>query len=642
MNLARILQGIIALCILAALLTGSLLVLNGLSESDALTRLSENDEPAAQSGYELEINAHGLAYAAIGYAIKPLPEHEKRIDKDIDDFERFAAQLRRINPDPETMRALERTVERFNMMKMLAYKMKKRSDMLQRQLANAEQRQLNQLIDDSSLDQDIQQMVKLREEIDDILDDELQPLVRERLLRTLDERNTAFRNALWFSIGSAVLLTIFALFLLLMIQKHFITPLRRIGQVVHAAGQGHLDERTDLSGSTEIARLSRNLDHALNQLQNNMLAVDQLSSVLNQVADYVLIINDSGRIEFASEQTARKLGYSSIGLSNLPIQNLFLQTSEPVFSKPRRHLQQSTSLLTDIIDKQGQRKPVRLLATRISESAHSRFRYAYLAQLIDDDEDNKTELRRLTESVQQTQQALLKELSERQRLEQQLLVISEHEQAWIGQNLHDSLGQRLTGASLLSKALAEKLQEGQSDEARQAKDIAKLINNCIDEVRYFSRGLNPLHLEANDLVQALQQLCNEIRQIHGIDCVCDVSTSSLTIGTDLANQLFRISQEAISNALRHGKASEIVLTLSQKADRVRLAVYDNGVGIKIAVNQNQGLGLRGMQLRTRYIGGRMRLRSRAGSTIVLINAPLHIFNASQQSHDSANDTTSHH
>jgi PAS domain S-box-containing protein len=201
------------------------------------------------------------------------------------------------------------------------------------------------------------------------------------------------------------------------------------------------------------------------------------------------------------------------------------------------------------------------------------------------------------------------DVTERKRLERALLDISGREQRRIGQDLHDGLGQHLTGTAFMSKVLQQKLEERALPEATEASKIVKLVNEAVEKTRELSRGLLPVVTDADGLMSALQRFAGEVEDLFKVSCrfVCDrpVLLSDVAVAT----HLFHIAQEAVSNAIKHGRARHIVIGLSMLDDTGRLAVEDDGVGIGAVTPSHPGMGLHIMGYRANMIGGSLDVRS---------------------------------
>jgi signal transduction histidine kinase len=210
------------------------------------------------------------------------------------------------------------------------------------------------------------------------------------------------------------------------------------------------------------------------------------------------------------------------------------------------------------------------------------------------------------------------------RLEGALLEISAREQRRIGLDLHDNLGQHLTGTAFMSKALQQRLEDQQLPEAVEAGKIVTLVNEAIEKTRELSRGLVPVVSGADGLMASLQRLAGEVEDLFRVSCrfVCDVPVllDDVAVGT----HLFHIAQEAVSNAIRHGRATSIVVALSALGDKGRLAIEDNGVGISRMPTSTIGMGLHIMGYRAGMIGGALEVtRDPNGTgTIVTCSFPI--------------------
>ncbi len=207
------------------------------------------------------------------------------------------------------------------------------------------------------------------------------------------------------------------------------------------------------------------------------------------------------------------------------------------------------------------------------------------------------------------------DVTERKRLEAALLEISGHEQRRIGQDLHDGLGQHLTGTAFMSKVLQQRLEEHGLPEAAEAGRIVQLVNEAIEKTRELSRGLVPVVSGADGLMASLQRLASEVEDLFCVACRFECETPVLLDDVASATHLFHIAQEAVSNAIKHGGASRIVIVLSDSRATGRLTIEDDGVGIgRARPAGTPGMGLHIMRYRARMFGGSCDVRDRPGSS----------------------------
>ena len=207
-------------------------------------------------------------------------------------------------------------------------------------------------------------------------------------------------------------------------------------------------------------------------------------------------------------------------------------------------------------------------------------------------------------------------------LEKQVLEISERERRRIGQDLHDGLGQHLTGIELMVQALEKKLETVSTDSAAQAARISEYVRDAIRQTKSLARGLSPVNLEANGLMSALQELTATLREIFRVKVSFDAPETVLISDNVAATHLFRIAQEAISNALKHGGARDVKVALQARPGEVCLTISDDGRGFNTA-SQSSGMGLRIMGYRAGMIGGKLEVNSTEGrGTKVVCTAPV--------------------
>ncbi len=209
------------------------------------------------------------------------------------------------------------------------------------------------------------------------------------------------------------------------------------------------------------------------------------------------------------------------------------------------------------------------------------------------------------------------DITERKRLEQEILAISEREQRRIGQDLHDDLGQRLTAIQFLSENLRQDLAEGLPAASALAARIATMAHEANDNARMLARGLCPAAFDAAGLVDALHVLARNTTTLFRIRCECRAENSHPVIAPEAAIQLYRIAQEAVSNAVRHSRATEIVIGWHLDS-RCELRVTDNGVGFAVEQKGGEGMGLRSMRYRASLFQGHLCIHSQPGSGTQLI------------------------
>jgi signal transduction histidine kinase len=230
----------------------------------------------------------------------------------------------------------------------------------------------------------------------------------------------------------------------------------------------------------------------------------------------------------------------------------------------------------------------------------------------------------LESKVQQRTVALTQEMAERARLEKELVEVSEREQRRIGHDLHDSLCQHLTGTALAGQVLGEKLAAKAMPEAADANKVVELVEDGIAMARNLARGISPVEVESQGLMAALSDLAGNISNVSKIVCVFECDPPVLVEDAAVGTQLYRIAQEATSNAIRHGKARRVGISLSERNGVVTLLVEDDGSGLPDGWQKGQGLGTRIMAHRAGIIGGEVAVEPNpTGGTLVRCWFPLH-------------------
>ena len=228
--------------------------------------------------------------------------------------------------------------------------------------------------------------------------------------------------------------------------------------------------------------------------------------------------------------------------------------------------------------------------------------------------------------------ATARDVTDRKRFEREILEIPDREQERLGRELHDGLCQTLAGISALSSTLSRKLArlgapasiaDGQTAAADAAAEITWLLNEAIGEARDMARGLGAVGLSEDGLETALETLALDVRHLFRASStfVCDRPLGRLD--REAERHLFRIAQEAVNNAVAHGKAKRIEIRLGAKGGDGLLTILDNGVGLPERPCPTGGIGLHNMAYRARLIGGRIEVRRRSrGGTTVLCAFPL--------------------
>ena len=318
------------------------------------------------------------------------------------------------------------------------------------------------------------------------------------------------------------------------------------------------------------------------------------SAVLDTVGALVLVLDPGGRIVRFNRACERTTGYASSEVIGGQVWDLFVAPEETarfreIFEQLRAG-RLPAAYESAWATRQGARRVISWSSTVLAD-ARGALEYVILTGI---------------------------DVTEAKRLERTILEISGREQRRIGQDLHDGLGQHLTGVAFMSKVLEQKLREKSLPEAAEAAKIVALVNEAINKTRELSRGLLPVLSDARGLMSALERLALEVEDLFQVSCRFECDQPVLIRESDMATHLYHIAQEAVNNALRHGHPRHIVIRLAG-GEGSFLSVDDDGVGIHDS--RHTAPGAQGMGLLDHELPGENDRRRAGGSTAVRTEGP---------------------
>ena len=225
--------------------------------------------------------------------------------------------------------------------------------------------------------------------------------------------------------------------------------------------------------------------------------------------------------------------------------------------------------------------------------------------------------------IKRIEEELQKALIEQKRLEKAILEISAREQRRIGQDLHDGLGQHLTGIAFMAKVHEAKLADQERAETEDAAKIVKLVNEAIHKTRELARGLLPVVSDSEGLMSALQLWAAEVEDLFGVLCHFQCDIPVLIHDDTMATHLYHIAREAVNNAIKHGHPRRVLIQLTAEQGRGLLLIQDDGRGIADSPPSARGMGLHIMNYRAGMIGGTLDVRrDETRGTAVTCNFPV--------------------
>lgn len=232
----------------------------------------------------------------------------------------------------------------------------------------------------------------------------------------------------------------------------------------------------------------------------------------------------------------------------------------------------------------------------------------------------------LKDAREQLSHAAETALKRASKAERKIIEINEETQRQIGRELHDDLGQQLTGVAFMTEVLHRHLEEEGHEDAKTAAKITALINAAISKAHHLAHDLHPVEMEESGLRAMLMRLATNTQAIYGIKCECICEGEPKIRSQNAATNLFRIAQEAVHNAVKHSEASKITLALRAKADTLTMEIIDNGRGIggPQEADASKGLGMNTMRYRASVLNAELEIHQmERGGTRVAVTLSAH-------------------
>ncbi len=319
-------------------------------------------------------------------------------------------------------------------------------------------------------------------------------------------------------------------------------------------------------------------------------------SILNTTVDAIITINDKGLIRSFNNAAEKLFQYTA---SEVIGKNVNILMPQPYHSEHDSYMDNyHTTLKRKIIgigrDVSGKRKDGTIFPMYLAVS-----------------EVNVNDQRLYT--------GVIRDITEQRRLEQEVLRISEHERHRIGQDLHDGLGQMLTGIALINNNIALTLKEEGHPLANDVEEITTLVKEADEYARNLSRNLIPVELDSSGLSAAISRMTANAERLFNIECTLHNFMNVHFDDPTSLTHLYRIVQEATSNAVKHGNASKVEVSMEKDDSKLILKIEDNGSGFSKNWDKNKGLGVRIMKFRSRLIGANLEIeKSSMGGAAIII------------------------
>jgi len=309
--------------------------------------------------------------------------------------------------------------------------------------------------------------------------------------------------------------------------------------------------------------------------------------ILETMREGVVLVTLDGRIEFTNPAFDRLFGRNSEDLAGFSVLELFNSSQ----------VQAPAAALEGLLEQRGRGGKRDMLFRR-------RDGRQFAGEVLSAEIELSGEKRILI---------VVQDVSERRQLESEIIEIANRERRRLGADLHDGLGQELTGISLMLRSLAKRAGLVTFEAAPELDEIITLVNHAIQSARKMALGISPVTLERGGLLPALQTLIGWSRSSHNIGVRLHLPVRSpLLIGESAAAHLYLIVQEAINNAVKHGRARSIAVTLRTSRALLFLSITDDGVGIAEDQARGAGMGIKLMEYRSAVIGGVMKIKRLPG------------------------------
>jgi PAS domain S-box-containing protein len=318
----------------------------------------------------------------------------------------------------------------------------------------------------------------------------------------------------------------------------------------------------------------------------------RIRAIMNTAAEAIITIDDRGRIEEFNAAAEQMFGYA-----------------------PDDALGKSIKLL--IVSPHGEDYPSRLLRDPV---AAEKWLIGKTGEFLGQRRDGSTfaiewSANRIGDRNAFT--VIMRDVSERKMLQRKIVEDSLRRQRRIGEELHDGVQQDLIGLGFLAQRLTEALQQTCDSNHRLAARLSQGLSEANQKVRALARGLVPVPVDANGLMVALRQLIENVEATSELACTFDCPDPVAVQDDQIATHLFRIAQEAVTNTVKHARATRLCVSLKKTAGNIELEIRDDGVGIDENAKATSGLGLRIIENRCELIAADLRIGvARSGGTVV--------------------------
>jgi two-component system CheB/CheR fusion protein len=363
-----------------------------------------------------------------------------------------------------------------------------------------------------------------------------------------------------------------------------ISPYRTLSNRIEGVVVSFVDISSRRRMEEELRKLNEKLEQLVDERTTALREREELvQAIVNNAAEGIITIDEKGKVISFNKAAEDMFYYRADEVLG---RNITLLMPAPHDNQPNQFLTIGGRRELEVRRKDGSIFPIDLAVSEVRERDRRVFT------------------------------GIVRDISERRILEREILTTAEREQGRIGQDLHDIVGQELSGMSLMVKNLEQSLDDSPQNRALATKINAGL-KRLLGQVRALSQGLIPVDVGPEGLMAALEELTDRISNQAGVACVFRCPEPVQVDDVDIATKLYRIVQEAITNALTHGRAKRITVSLEADDDRLKLTIQNDGQNLPVSASTAKGMGLRIMQHRASLINANLSFKpADGGGTIV--------------------------
>ncbi|MCH7732852.1 MAG: PAS domain S-box protein [Candidatus Marinimicrobia bacterium] len=438
------------------------------------------------------------------------------------------------------------------------------------------------------------------------------------LYRYLEDIESSVAMVRFLFIGGGILGVFSAILFSLWLSSLISKPILALRDAAEQFGAGHFETRVAVSSKDELGQLSKafnimaeDIKTARQDLESER---DYVSNILRSMIDMVIVLNPDGIIRTVNPATLQLLGYSESEIINHPLKSFIDSNKNSVSNRQfediwkemfEKHFIRNVEGI--FLTKNNQEIPVMFSGSILEEDQNQIQGIALVAQDI-------TERKRAEKLIKDSQKQL-------QALSLHIQRMQEEERTRISREIHDELGQSLTGIKMDLVWLKDEMSLRQKP---LIDKLIKFIDTTMNTVQRISTQLRPVILDDLGLVAAIEWQIQDFQNRSGINCELNFETEDISIDQDRSTAIFRILQEALTNILRHAEANEVIVNLEQREKTLLMSVIDDGKGIyKEQITDRNSLGILGMKERLQPWGGEFQISKMNGSgTKLMVQLPL--------------------